>query len=85
MAFQLARRFNKFSLNKYSAVIFDLSGVLVDFGMHIPVMAVSRAFRYHNIYVPEKNMRENISKNQEHYIKSLCNFINIQQDYYLIK
>jgi phosphonoacetaldehyde hydrolase len=81
MAFQLARRFNKFSLNKYSAVIFDLSGVLVDFGMHIPVMAVSRAFRYHNIYVPEKNIRENISKNQEHYIKSLCNFNNCRNKF----
>jgi len=76
MAFQLARRFNKKSLNKYSAVIFDLSGVLVDFGMHAPVLAVSRAFRNHNIYIPEKRIRENINKNQEFYIKSLCNFNN---------
>ncbi len=76
MTSQLIRRFNKKSLNKYSAVIFDLSGVLVDFGMHVPVLAVSRAFRNHNIYIPEKNIRENIYKNQEFYIKSLCNFNN---------
>uniref|UniRef100_A0A6C0HXB3 Haloacid dehalogenase-like hydrolase n=1 Tax=viral metagenome TaxID=1070528 RepID=A0A6C0HXB3_9ZZZZ len=74
MASQWTRRFNKRSLNKYSAVIFDLSGVLVDFGMHAPVLAVARTFRNHNIYVSEKRIRENINKNQEHYIKSLCNF-----------
>lgn len=76
MASQLARRFNKKSLNKYSAVIFDLSGVLVDFGMHAPVLALSRTFRNHNIYIPEKRIRENINTNQQFYIKSLCNFYN---------
>ena len=72
----LTRRLTNKSLKKYSAFVFDLSGVLVDFGVHIPVIAISRAFRYHNIYIPEKNIRQNIDKNQEFYIKSLCNFNN---------
>jgi phosphonoacetaldehyde hydrolase len=76
MASHITRRFNKKSLNKYSAVIFDLAGVLVDFGLHVPVLAVARACGNHNIYVPEKNIRENIYKNQEFYIKSLCNYNN---------
>ncbi len=67
-------RFNKHSLNKYSAVIFDLSGVLIDFGVHVPVMAIDRAFKNHGIYIPEKNIRQNIGMNQEHHIKALCNF-----------
>lgn len=72
-------RFNKQSLNKYSVIIFDLSGVLVDFGMHAPVIATSRAFKYRDIYIPEKIIRQNIginSNNQEKYIKALCNYYN---------
>ena len=81
MASNFVKRFNKKSLNKYSAVIFDLSGVLVDFGMHAPVLAVSRAFRNENIHIPENNIRQNIYKNQQFYIKSLCNFNNCSYKY----
>ena len=70
MALQGVKRLNKNSLNKYSAVIFDLSGVLIDFGMHIPVIATSRAFNNYNIHIPEKNIREHNFKNQEQYIKA---------------
>ena len=73
MAVKGTVRFNKNSLNKYSAVIFDLSGVLIDFGIHVPVMAISRAFTNNGIYVPEKNIRPYIGTNQEHHIKALCN------------
>lgn len=66
--------FNKNSLNKYSAVIFDLSGVLIDFGMHVPVMALNKAFINNNIYIPEKNIRPYIGINQEKHIKTLCDF-----------
>jgi len=76
MTSQWIKRLNKNSLNKYSAVIFDLSGVLVDFGMHIPVIATSRAFNNYNIHIPEKNIREHNFKNQEQYIKALCNYNN---------
>jgi phosphonoacetaldehyde hydrolase len=69
-----AVRFNKQSLNKYSAVIFDLSGVLVDFGVHVPVIAINRVFNYHDIHIPEKNIRNNIGMNQVNLIKALCNF-----------
>ncbi len=74
-------RFNKQSLNKYSAVIFDLSGVLIDFGMHVPVIAVSRAFNNHGIYIPEKHIRQNIGINQEHHIKALCNINNCKNKF----
>jgi phosphonoacetaldehyde hydrolase len=66
-------RFNKKSLNKYSAVIFDLSGVLIDFGVHVPVMAISRAFMNNNIYISDKNIRHYIGTNQKNHIKILCN------------
>ena len=74
MSSQWIKRLNKKSLNKYSAVIFDLSGVLIDFGMHIPVIATSRAFKNYNIHIPEKNIRLNNFKNQEQYIKAMCNY-----------
>ncbi len=76
MVSQWIKRLNKNSLNKYSAVIFDLSGVLIDFGMHIPVIATSRAFSNYNIHIPEKNIRQHNFKNQEQYIKALCNYNN---------
>jgi phosphonoacetaldehyde hydrolase len=76
MALTKTIKFNKQSLNKYSAVIFDLSGVLIDFGMHVPVMAISRAFRNQGIYIQEKNIRPIIGYNQENNIKALCNFNN---------
>ena len=84
MALNYIKRINTKSLNKYNAVIFDLSGVLVDFGMHVPVIAASRVFRYHNIHVPEKNIRQNIWKNQEFYIKSQCNFNNVGNKFEMI-
>ena len=59
MALKGAVRFNSQSLNKYSAVIFDLSGVLVDFGVHVPVIAINRAFNNQGIHIPEKNIRQN--------------------------
>ncbi len=67
-----AIRFNKQSLNKYSAVIFDLSGVLIDFGMHVPVIATNRAFNHQGIHIPEKKIRQYIGINQEKQIKTLC-------------
>jgi phosphonoacetaldehyde hydrolase len=73
MSVKGAVRFNKKSLNKYSAVIFDLSGVLIDFGIHVPVMAISRAFMNNNIYIAEKNIRPYVGTNQENHIKILCN------------
>jgi len=69
-------RFNKKSLNKYSVIIFDLSGVLVDFGMYAPVIATSRAFKYRDICIPERVIRQNIGINQEKHIKVLCNYYN---------
>jgi phosphonoacetaldehyde hydrolase len=69
-------RFNKQSLNKYSVIIFDLSGVLIDFGMYAPVIATSRAFRNRDIYIPERIIRQNIGINQEKHIKLLCNYYN---------
>lgn len=74
MAVKGTVRFNKQSLNKYSAVIFDLSGVLIDFGVHVPVMAISRAFMNNGVYIPEKQIKPNIGLNNEFHIKSLCNF-----------
>ena len=76
MAVKGTVRFNKNSLNKYSAVIFDLSGVLIDFGMYAPVVATCRVFKYHNIYIPEKTIRQNIGVNQEQHIKTLCKHYN---------
>jgi phosphonoacetaldehyde hydrolase len=72
MALKGTVRFNKQSLNKYSGVIFDLSGVLIDFGMHVPVIAINRAFNYQGIYIPEKIIRQNIGISQEQHIKALC-------------
>ena len=69
-----ATRFNKNSINKYSAVVFDLSGVLVDFGVHVPVIAMCRAFSNNGIYILEKNIKPYIGMNQENHIKALCNF-----------
>lgn len=81
MTSNIIKRFNKKSLNKYSAVIFDLSGVLIDFGMHVPVLAVSRAFRNQNIHIPEKNIRENVGKIKNiilnHYVILIIVAINL--------
>jgi phosphonoacetaldehyde hydrolase len=76
-----AVRFNKHSLNKYSAVIFDLSGVLVDFGVHVPVMAINRAFNNHGIYIPYKNIRSSLGMNQENHIKLLCNYTKCSEKF----
>jgi phosphonoacetaldehyde hydrolase len=81
MALKGAVRFNKQSLNKYSGVIFDLSGVLIDFGMHVPVMAICRAFNNHGIYIPEKNIRQNVGVNQEKHIQLLCNSNNCKNKF----
>ena len=81
MAVKGTVRFNKQSLNKYSGVIFDLSGVLVDFGMHVPVIAISRAFNYQGIYIPEKKIRQNVGVNQEQHIKVLCNQNNCENKF----
>ncbi len=81
MALKGAIRFNSKSLNKYSAVIFDLSGVLVDFGVHIPVIAINRAFNNQGIHISEKNIRKYVGSNQENQIKVLCNLNNCKSKF----
>ncbi len=76
MALKGSIRFNKQSLNKYSAIIFDLSGVLVDFGVHVPVIAINRAFNNHGIHIPEKHIRNIIGSNHDNQIKAFCNYNN---------
>ncbi len=81
MAIKGVIRFNKQSLNKYSGIIFDLSGVLIDFGMHVPVIAVSRAFNNHGIHISENKIRNNIGVNQENHIRALCNVNNCRNKF----
>jgi phosphonoacetaldehyde hydrolase len=84
MAVKGTVRFNKQSLNKYRGIIFDLSGVLIDFGIHVPVIATSRVFNYHGIYIPEKHIRQNIGingTNLENHIKQLCHQNNCKRKF----
>jgi phosphonoacetaldehyde hydrolase len=67
-------RFCKNMINKYSAVVFDLSGVLVDFGVHVPVIAIKHAFNNQNININEQVIRENIGKDNINFITALSNF-----------
>jgi phosphonoacetaldehyde hydrolase len=66
---------------KYKGVIFDLSGVLVDFGVKVPMLAMVQAFHLNNIFVSDNLLRFGIGKPLSPYIKSLCYIYNNQHNY----
>lgn len=66
---------------KYKGVIFDLSGVLVDFGVKVPLLAMTQAFHLNNMYVSDNLLRFGIGKPLSPYIKSLCYIYNKQHKY----
>ncbi len=66
---------------KYKGVIFDLSGVLIDFGVKVPMLAMAQAFHLNNIYVSDNLLRFGIGKPLSQYIKSLCYIHNTQHNY----
>ncbi len=66
---------------KYKGVIFDLSGVLVDFGVKVPMLAMAHAFHLNNIFVSDNLLRFGIGKPLSQYIKSLCYIYHNQHNY----
>jgi beta-phosphoglucomutase-like phosphatase (HAD superfamily) len=62
----------KSSFNKYNTVIFDLSGVLIDFGVRIPYIAMNKAFKMNNINVTPSLINFGIGRNENKHIKTLC-------------
>lgn len=62
----------KNALSKYSAFIFDLSGVLVDAGVRIPYIALTSAFHFNGVYIPDNMIHFALGRNEEKYIDSIC-------------
>jgi phosphonoacetaldehyde hydrolase len=60
------------AFSKYSAFIFDLSGVLVDAGVRIPYNALTSAFHSHGVYMPDNMIHFALGRNEEKYIDSIC-------------
>ncbi len=63
-------------LSKYKTVIFDLSGVLVDFGVKIPYTAMYTALFMNNISVHERLVNHGMGRNEVKHIKTLCQLNN---------
>ncbi len=61
------------NMYKYSTVVFDLSGVLIDFGVHVPTIAMSNALASQKIYIPEKTIKQNIMFDNVNLLKFYCN------------
>jgi beta-phosphoglucomutase-like phosphatase (HAD superfamily) len=72
MAYNLTK--NIFS--KYNTVIFDLSGVLVDFGVKIPYTAMGTALFMNNISVYDRLVNHGMGRNEVKHIKTLCQLNN---------
>ncbi len=71
-------------LFKYSAVILDLSGTIIDFGVHVPFLALSNAFMMNGINIPSNKIRKNMGINNQLMIKNLCNQYNVPNKYYSV-
>ncbi len=69
-------------LNSYKGFIFDLSGVMIDFGVKVPFIAMSNAFKINNIPITNKMIYFAIGRDERKYIETICkikhntNFIN---------
>jgi beta-phosphoglucomutase-like phosphatase (HAD superfamily) len=61
------------NMYKYSTVVFDLSGVLIDFGVNVPTIAMKNALASQKIYVPEKTIKQNMIFNNVNLLKFYCN------------
>ncbi len=72
MAYNLSK--NIFS--KYNTVIFDLSGVLIDFGVRIPYTAMYTALFMNNISVHPRIINHGMGRNEVKHIKTLCQLNN---------
>ncbi len=66
---------------KYKGVIFDLSGVLIDFGVKVPMLAMAHAFHLNNIYISDNLLRFGIGKPLAPFMKSLCYIHHNQHNY----
>jgi phosphonoacetaldehyde hydrolase len=70
---------------KYKGVIFDLSGVLIDFGVKVPLIAMANAFHLNNIHISDNLIRFGMGKSMKQYIKSLCHIYNVQHKFHKIE
>ncbi len=71
--------FRNLSMNifsKYNTVIFDLSGVLVDFGVKIPYIAMNTALLMNHICVHDRLVNHGMGRNEIKHIKTLCKLNN---------
>ncbi len=76
----------KHIFSKYNTVIFDLSGVLIDFGVRIPYIAMHNALYMNKINFQDRIINHGIGRNDEQHIKALCLMNNnkykkVLQDY----
>lgn len=62
--------------SKYNTVIFDLSGVLVDFGVKIPYTSMITALFMNNISVNDRLINHGMGRNEINHIKTLCKLNN---------
>jgi beta-phosphoglucomutase-like phosphatase (HAD superfamily) len=62
--------------SKYNTVIFDLSGVLVDFGVKIPYTAMYTALFMNKISVHDRLVNHGMGRNEVKHIKTLCQLNN---------
>jgi beta-phosphoglucomutase-like phosphatase (HAD superfamily) len=70
------RKPNLNAFSKYKTVIFDLSGVLVDFGVRIPYTAMYTALFMNNIIVHTRLIEHGMGRNEIKHIKTLCKLNN---------
>ncbi len=71
----------KNAFSKYNTVIFDLSGVLVDFGVRIPYIAINVALHKNNICVNNSLINHGMGRNEVKHIKTLCQISNKNHEY----
>jgi phosphonoacetaldehyde hydrolase len=69
-------------LNSYKGYVFDLSGVLIDFGVKVPFTAMSNAFKKNNIPITNKMIHFAIGREETKYIETIC---KIKHNSYFIK
>ncbi len=62
----------KNAFSKYSAFVFDLSGVLIDSGVRAPYTALTNAFHSNGVYMPDNMIHFALGRNEEKYINSIC-------------
>ena len=76
--------FTRSTFYKYSAVVFDLSGTLIDFGVHLPKIAINNALKMNDVIISQNKLLNDIKGDNITKIKKICNLHSNPMKFYSI-